>query len=539
MASSSPTSNQSIGEMNNNMMPHHPSGSPRSPHNNTRQTTTMRKRMNPNTVIVAIFGCCFLFAIIEIITSQKSSSSSSSLSSITSLTVNIMNNNVDVDKDHDVATTVTATTTTATATVITSSSTAATAAAVTSSSSLQQDQQQGQQQQQEPDDELASSILKGEKTLTSYGSAVKFHPGMLDLTEVETLKLCYVNTSVYKYHLRSHYGYSKSDKYKLIYPFIQKSGSSTARAMLSTRFEASEGFQKSMYEEFEKYSIRGKDSNNYTIVAFVRDPLSRFFSSYDEAYQRSVPWHKTKRNKKNADGTSKWKHPYPYLHEGMNWWSGFINAYCGPPESRTNTTNCDKEPTKENGTLAERFTKYVWSTDNMNPFDVHLQLQVPSLFDDTKTGKPYHIDEIYGGTTYNNTDDAWYTIAARHGVNLSEPVNGRTGVFHGRSAPRRVNKKYITDETQRHICHMALIDYCCLNLPLPPICQRQKNHTNDSLTSTQDDALYCKLDYSSSLSSSREANDDDNDKQRGLQLQIQPWTFPSTKEVTNSKSRNF
>ena len=121
---------------------------------------------------------------------------------------------------------------------------------------------------------------------------------------------------------------------------------------------------------------------------------------------------------------------------------------------------------------------------------------------------PYHIDEIHGG----NTHQAWNDIAVSKGLNLSIPDEyGRVGVYHGRSRLRRVDvNRFITDETKQHICQIALLDYCCLNLPLPPPCTD----------------LYCKMDYSDKLST--DSDKDGNEKRR---LQIRPWSLPWTQEV--------
>ena len=235
------------------------------------------------------------------------------------------------------------------------------------------------------DDDLASSILKGEKTLPVLSSTerqddgnddnkktpkqrtvVKFTPGSLGMKSSETLQFCYTDPTIYQHHFRpTGFGHSISHKYQMIYPFVPKSGSSTARAMMTTRFNAGENWSKEMYDNFGNMS-----STNYTVFTFVRDPLSRFFSSYDEAISRQVPWGGGGKKNNNI------RIRYPYLYEGMASWADYTNTYCPKHLRLNNEINyCDKNPTMENGTLAQRLTKYVHETGNMNPFDLHLHLR--------------------------------------------------------------------------------------------------------------------------------------------------------------------
>ena len=110
----------------------------------------------------------------------------------------------------------------------------------------------------------------------------------------------------------------------------------------------------------------------------------------------------------------------------------------------------------------------------------------------------HRVDEIY-----DKTDEGWYFIANRSGINLDEPVNNSTGVIHGRPGVKKVDTKVVSDATKQKICEFALIDYCCLNIPLPSPCQN----------------LYCRLN------SVPTAGKNGVQKQR---LQIQPWTFPNS-----------
>lgn len=73
------------------------------------------------------------------------------------------------------------------------------------------------------------------------------------------------------------------------------------------------------------------------------------------------------------------------------------------------------------------------------------------------------------------------------------------GQFQARSIPRRFDSSFVSLETKRRICKLAAIDYCCLNLQLPPECEDEKEVN-----------VYCALDRNA----------------RGDQMRIQPWYFP-------------
>lgn len=69
---------------------------------------------------------------------------------------------------------------------------------------------------------------------------------------------------------------------------------------------------------------------------------------------------------------------YPYLYEGMNTIEEFRPYYC-PMEilDEGHFLNCDDVESIDNGTLAERFTKFVMDYSGLDPFDIQLR-----MFDD-------------------------------------------------------------------------------------------------------------------------------------------------------------
>lgn len=326
-----------------------------------------------------------------------------------------------------------------------------------------------------------------ERMKDSPATPLTFAPGSLGLSHVETLKYCYTDPSIYGRHMQGHRGdgsnvpVSYSDKYKLAYVMLPKSGSSTARYMLKDHFSAIET-KKSL--KHIDYQPNGK-MDGVQVLTFVRDPLSRFFSQYEEAYVRTAPW------VSNDNPYYNKQHPFPFMFEGIHSYDDYQDVFC-PPETRANPKSpkeCVDKASAENGTLASRLERFVREYDGRTPFDVHLTLQVPML--SSENGIPLHMTQIY------NTSDAengWKSIGLQYmGSNSTIAQSGSKGVVQGRSYPRRLNKDLVSVQTQRRICELALLDYCCLNLPLPEVC-RGKHYKDEN---GKDTDLFCKLKASS------------------------------------------
>mmetsp|Transcript_9908 Transcript_9908/g.21386 ORF Transcript_9908/g.21386 Transcript_9908/m.21386 type:complete len:254 (+) Transcript_9908:347-1108(+) len=120
-----------------------------------------------------------------------------------------------------------------------------------------------------------------------------FKPGTLTLSHANTLAFCYADPQVYRGHLQQGGGrdgssvrVSYSDKHKLVYVMLPKSGSSTARYHLKNDFDASETHKSLQHLSFEKNG----DMYGVEVMTFVRDPLTRFYSQYEEAFVRTAPW---------------------------------------------------------------------------------------------------------------------------------------------------------------------------------------------------------------------------------------------------------
>ncbi len=221
------------------------------------------------------------------------------------------------------------------------------------------------------DSKTIASILKEEIQFPSKDGRrqqrLKFKPGQLDVSREEALRHCFAHPDIYRdqFPMRQQVTIV-SDTYQLIYMMIPKSGSSTGRWIMEHVLDG----------EDRPFTVHGRELledgeyGNYTVLTFVRDPLSRFYSSYDEAYLRHGPWfdHK-KKEKVFLKYMKNKKHPYPYLYENMTTWDDYQDAFC-PTELGMTIQECRMGVTKENGTLAERFERFVWDYDGLHPFDL-------------------------------------------------------------------------------------------------------------------------------------------------------------------------
>ncbi|KAL3827002.1 hypothetical protein ACHAXA_000066 [Cyclostephanos tholiformis] len=339
---------------------------------------------------------------------------------------------------------------------------------------------------------------------------LEFPPGTLGMDHAHSLRHCYADPNIYANHLRERgdggrVRVSYSDRHDLAYVMLPKSGSSTARHVLQNEFDASEVSISLRPEDFygQKEEGGGKggtnEGKNTTVITFVRDPLSRFYSQYDESYVRTAPWQKNNNpyyvdpNNDPTDAQRGKPHPFPYLYEGLKSYDDYEDVYC-PMKGRKSRKECKRERTREDGTLARRFERFVSDYDGLDPFDVHMTLQVPML--SSTNGMPLHVTQIYNTT---DSEGGWRAIARQFlGENSTlgkggdgKDGGGEGGVISGRSYPRRFDSGLVSVETQRRICFLVLIDYCCLNLPLPAVCKGRHYKSADDDVNRQ---LFCILD---------------------------------------------
>jgi hypothetical protein len=116
-------------------------------------------------------------------------------------------------------------------------------------------------------------------------SRLKYLPGTLQLTHAQALQHCFVNATHYSEHMHplNQSLVSISHKYKLIYRNIVKSSSSSARHVMQDFFEG--GDLRMKHDDMMK-KVQPTSKGGYTMISFIREPLNRFYSQYDEAYFR-------------------------------------------------------------------------------------------------------------------------------------------------------------------------------------------------------------------------------------------------------------
>ena len=191
----------------------------------------------------------------------------------------------------------------------------------------------------------------------------------------------------------------------------------------------------------------------------------------------------------------------------MTTYQDFQDAFCPPniiPEEFTLKHSakpripnwCTNQPTRENGTLAAIFERFVFNYDGVSTWDVHLNLQVPML-SNQETGRPARIDFVF---STEMSKAHWENIVSRYGKTLPEDDEN----LNGRAIPRRFNPSLVSREAKQRICQIAAIDYCCLNLKLPKECDDKG------------------VDVSCAL-----------DKDERGDYRIQPWSHPN--EVSRDK----
>jgi hypothetical protein len=230
---------------------------------------------------------------------------------------------------------------------------------------------------------------------------------------------------------------------------------------------------------------------NYTLVSFVREPLDRFYSSFDEALLRWGPWigdrDHAERMPRAAEYYAENRHrldKFPYLYEGIRTYEDYSRLFCRPGGGRTGKapnddvrrrrraaapaaaaeeSACDEVRNASAGlALTERFERFVRDYDGADPFDAHLECQVPYLVDG-RDGTPLPVSALYNAS---EADGGWRDIARAMGAEIPEG-----GLRVVRSAPRNFDLSKVTDYAKQKICRILALDYCCLNFELPEVCR--------------------------------------------------------------------
>ena len=176
--------------------------------------------------------------------------------------------------------------------------------------------------------------------------------------------MCRVNTDRFKEHFqprRRLFASIAASRHNLTLFPVEKSGSSTVRHIMEKAFGASETFS---------FDPTTSVSNH---IAFVRKPLSRFYSQYDEMFVREAPWEKNAQNRMppsvrgyNAEITS---------------YENYMSVFCNQTmadlaASRPLREMCQHQASAEDGTLARLIDTFLAAWDGLSVFDTHLRLQV-------------------------------------------------------------------------------------------------------------------------------------------------------------------
>ncbi|KAL7531203.1 hypothetical protein ACHAXR_003898 [Thalassiosira sp. AJA248-18] len=336
-------------------------------------------------------------------------------------------------------------------------------------SKFHSDESHLQEEQTRYDGEYITKILRGEKSFPRQYQSLKYRPGDLKMSSTEALQHCYVNTTLYKNHMKGgdRILVSASRRHKLIYRNIPKSSSSSARFAMENYFKGEDvrlRLDRLMYQVHQK---------NHTLISFIREPLNRFYSSYDEAFYRMGPWMGDGPVVQNRpmvrENYHKIKHKvmdkYSYLYENIQTMRDYRRLFC-PEEilkrGGGNYAACNEAQTIDNGTLVQRFERFVQGYEGLDPFDIHLNLQVPSLLDG-RDGRPLPISILYNAS---EAEKGWRDIADKKAVKIP-----KDGLEVGRKVTRRFNLAMVTNATKQKICRLMALDYCCLNIPLPEVCK--------------------------------------------------------------------
>ena len=116
------------------------------------------------------------------------------------------------------------------------------------------------------------------------GRRLRYRPGTLAVPPAEALRHCFVNATLYAGHLPDpdppRCLVSLSERLRLIYRTVPKSASSSARHVMRDFLDGRD--KRLAHDAMEDKVRRG----GYHMISFVREPLDRFFSSYDEAFFR-------------------------------------------------------------------------------------------------------------------------------------------------------------------------------------------------------------------------------------------------------------
>jgi len=273
-------------------------------------------------------------------------------------------------------------------------------------------------------------------------TGVRFEPGSLPLNRSETISQCYAGpgSGIRKIGC----GCAWSDKYKLLFWYVGKTGSSTQRVVMKDSFEAE---YKGQNKPCKKFADKLETKSALKVVV-TRHPIDLFISAVKEMFFRSrVFEEQTKNNIPVEYGR------FLKLLDGMD-----LKEKKKVEEAET------PEHLKIKNAIFETF---VADYDGENPFDGHLPLQMTKMFrPDTDHADLQQFDMVLES---KNLTEGLATLARRVGASVPPPIKKRdSSIVKARS----LNEDAFKDETYQQMCRVLAPDLCCLNYEMPEPCRR-------------------------------------------------------------------
>jgi len=197
-----------------------------------------------------------------------------------------------------------------------------------------------------------------------------FAPGSLSISRLNAYKKCFVDPTKYAKHIRDRRICEISTKYNLTYFMIAKAGSSTCRHVMKKFFEATE--TKCQNEQLNSLGLGTRNDSMFHFT-FVREPSSRFLSSYQEAIKKSF-----------------------YNNHEIAIPQQYVDSFLTPIKRF-------KYGELFNTALGQRIFQqttenFIMTYDGNIPFEGHLRLQLPRLYN-PQSKRTFPLEGIYDTKT--------------------------------------------------------------------------------------------------------------------------------------------